>query len=204
VDAAPVDAPARVKDTPKRPGASKPAPEGGVATTFIPPPKPLTGPDPYASTCACQFRNARGSIDNACVQKRSVARCRCRNGSQELCPFVITVIDEGQRKPDGAHGGTMYCVDRTRRECDPLDKAMPSSCWASVVERVAGTPADGAECQGYRSGLAESDPPLRGEWSCDTCDWARTAPKYRGQTTDTCTGFDGHTGERVSGVLRCY
>jgi serine/threonine-protein kinase len=204
VDAAPVDAPARVKETPKRTGGSTSAPVAGVATTFIPPPKPLTGPDPYASTCACQFRNAKGSIDHACVQKRSVARCRCRNGSQELCPFVITVIDEGQRKPDGTRGGTMYCVDRTRRECDPLDKAMPKSCWANTVERVAGTPADGAECQGYRSGLAENDPPQRGEWSCDTCDWARTAPKYRGQTTDTCTGFDGHTGEPVSGVLRCY
>ena len=92
----------------------------------------------------------------------------------------------------------MYCVDRTRPECDPLLPDMPESCRALTT--VA---AHDAPCRGYLTGQVEGDTLTEGKYRCTVCDWAKTAPKYRGKTGDPCTGYETTEGELLTGVMKC-
>ena len=92
----------------------------------------------------------------------------------------------------------MFCVDRTREDCDPSTKTMLASCSAGA--RVA---IHGASCSGYRSGMTASDPKLDGTYTCSLCDTKLTNPKFYGKTGDQCVGYSRYTGQKVTGALRC-
>jgi hypothetical protein len=164
------------------------------------PPAGTVIPQDSRPVCDCRVTTPEGSTSFACIRLAEQNRCTCEDSKhQRLCPFPITVIDEGKRKPDGAHGGTMYCVDRTRGECDPLDKAMPRSCGVST--KLGGIA--GAACTGWVSGMKDTEAPREGSYRCNVCDGTTTAPKFRGNTGDICIGHEVHTGEKLSGTLQC-
>ena len=126
-------------------------------------------------------------------------RCTCLNKSRtRLCPFVLAVTnDGGVRLPDGTKGGAHWCIDRTRPECDPLDRKIPASCGAYTKVAV-----EGSACRGYVAGQVEGDEQQEGTYECDRCDWARTAPKFHGKNGDICEGFERRTGTKLSGRMR--
>jgi serine/threonine-protein kinase len=151
--------------------------------------------------CRCDFKTAKGSIDTACTTKRKEPRCRClstKDRSRDLCPQLITVTDEGKIQPDGKRGGQMNCVDRTRSECNPLDKAMPASCLLRY--QVA---TQDAACSGFVPGQKDGDTPLPGTYDCSICDWHPDRPKFYGKTGDQCVGYSP-AGDKVTGTLKCW
>ena len=158
---------------------------------------PRDAPGP---ACACRVRTSEGLLSFACVRKRSAPSCFCEDDKRAgLCPFVMTVTNGSrERLPDGSRGGTMHCIDRTRTDCDPLSKDMPDSC--RVYNHVA---VDRAACKGYVAGMVETDAPKTGTERCTVCDWAKTAPKFHGNTGDLCVGFETRTGDKVTGELDC-
>jgi hypothetical protein len=183
-------------------------PDAAIAEVAPPPAKvaPARRPAPPAQpvatgpACACKVTLATGSISRACVRKRPEPRCTCEDASHYgLCPVVKTVTDGSkERLPDGTRNGTMYCIDRTRSDCDPLQRTMPASC--NLMSTVG---VHDAPCRGYVTGQVEGDPQKEGHYRCTVCDWATTAPKFHGKTGDACTGFESTTGARSTGVLEC-
>ena len=203
---APVDAPA-VDAVAIAPADASAPPDAAIPRAPSRPPAKVTdlpagtviAVEPKGKPCDCEFI-VKGLTDRACTTLRKEPRCECKAGSTtSLCPFPIFVVDRGVHMPDGSTSGTMFCVDRTREECDPSVKDMPASCSAGA--RVA---THGAACSGYRSGMTASDPKLDGTYTCSLCDPKPTNPKFYGKTGDQCVGYSRYTGQKVTGALRCY
>ncbi|MBA3453265.1 MAG: protein kinase [Deltaproteobacteria bacterium] len=148
--------------------------------------------------CECKIETAEGWTTNACKSKLRAPSCECRDAERNgLCPVAYTVTgSDDSPLPDGTTGGVIHCVDRTRSDCAPRS-GMPASC---VLGR-SWNGTSGQPCRGYARGQRPSDSPVAGIYECDLCDWAPSAPKYRGKAGEPCTGYTGSDGKRYSGIL---